>query len=390
MIYADNAATTKLSPVALAAMTPYFTEDYGNPSSLYNLATHSKAALDRARADVALCLNAQPEEIFFTSGGTESDNWALRGVAEALNKKGKHILISAVEHHAILHTAQWMRKQGFDVEELSVDEFGTVQPEVLKDALRPDTILVSIMMANNESGTIEPVKELAAIAHENGTLFHTDAVQAAGHIPVDVNDLGVDLLSLSGHKFHGPRGVGVLYIKSRTPILPLIHGGGQERNRRSGTENVAGAVGLAAALKERCAVLEEEIPRISMLRDKLIQEVLKFPRTRLTGDPVNRLPSIASFTFEAIEGESILLKLDARGICVSSGSACSSASLEPSHVLLAIGLPHEIAHGSVRISLGSDVTEDDVDTIILALKEVVDHLRAMSPVWDTTAQKATW
>ncbi|GAA6394692.1 cysteine desulfurase NifS [Muriventricola aceti] len=390
MIYADNAATTKLSPVALAAMTPYFTEDYGNPSSLYNLATHSKAALDRARADVALCLNAQPEEIFFTSGGTESDNWALRGVAEALNKKGKHILISAVEHHAILHTAQWMRKQGFDVEELSVDEFGTVQPEVLKDALRPDTILVSIMMANNEIGTIEPVKELAAIAHENGTLFHTDAVQAAGHIPVDVNDLGVDLLSLSGHKFHGPRGVGVLYIKSRTPILPLIHGGGQERNRRSGTENVAGAVGLAAALKERCAVLEEEIPRISTLRDKLIQEVLKFPRTRLTGDPVNRLPSIASFTFEAIEGESILLKLDARGICVSSGSACSSASLEPSHVLLAIGLPHEIAHGSVRISLGSDVTEDDVDTIILALKEVVNHLRAMSPVWDTTAQKATW
>ena len=246
------------------------------------------------------------------------------------------------------------------------------------------------MMANNEIGTIEPVKELAAIAHENGTLFHTDAVQAAGHIPVDVNDLGVDLLSLSGHKFHGPRGVGVLYIKSRTPILPLIHGGGQERNRRSGTENVAGAVGLAAALKERCAVLEEEIPRISTLRDKLIQEVLKFPRTRLTGDPVNRLPSIASFTFEAIEGESILLKLDARGICVSSGSACSSASLEPSHVLLAIGLPHEIAHGSVRISLGSDVTEDDVDTIILALKEVVNHLRAMSPVWDTTAQKATW
>ena len=339
---------------------------------------------------MALCLNAQPEEIFFTSGGTESDNWALRGVAEALNKKGKHILISAVEHHAILHTAQWMRKQGFDVEELSVDEFGTVQPEVLKDALRPDTILVSIMMANNEIGTIEPVKELAAIAHENGTLFHTDAVQAAGHIPVDVNDLGVDLLSLSGHKFHGPRGVGVLYIKSRTPILPLIHGGGQERNRRSGTENVAGAVGLAAALKERCAVLEEEIPRISTLRDKLIQEVLKFPRTRLTGDPVNRLPSIASFTFEAIEGESILLKLDARGICVSSGSACSSASLEPSHVLLAIGLPHEIAHGSVRISLGSDVTEDDVDTIILALKEVFNHLRAMSPVWDTTAQKATW
>ena len=390
MIYADNAATTKLSPVALAAMTPYFTEDYGNPSSLYNLATHSKAALDRARADVALCLNAQPEEIFFTSGGTESDNWALRGVAEALNKKGKHILISAVEHHAILHTAQWMRKQGFDVEELSVDEFGTVQPEVLKDALRPDTILVSIMMANNEIGTIEPVKELAAIAHENGTLFHTDAVQAAGHIPVDVNDLGVDLLSLSGHKFHGPRGVGVLYIKSRTPILPLIHGGGQERNRRSGTENVAGAVGLAAALKERCAVLEEEIPRISTLRDKLIQEVLKFPRTRLTGDPVNRLPGTASFVFEGVEGEALLLHLDARGICASSGSACSSASLDPSHVLLAIGLPHAIAHGSLRLSLGAENTEADVDYILKEVPQVVAYLRELSPVWDRDAQKPTW
>lgn len=390
MIYADNAATTKLSPAALAAMMPHLTEDFGNPSSLYDFATQAKAALERARADVAQCLNAQPEEIFFTSGGTESDNWALRGVAEALGRKGRHILISAVEHHAILHTGQWLKKQGFDVEELPVDELGVVAPERLKSALRPDTILVSIMLANNEIGTIQPIRELAAIAHANGTLFHTDAVQAAGHIPVDVKELGVDLLSLSGHKFHGPRGTGALYIKARTPILPLIHGGGQERSRRSGTENVAGAAGLAAALKEQCGKLDEAMPRITMLRDRLISEIVKLPRTRLTGDPANRLPSIASFTFEAIEGESILLLLDAKGICVSSGSACSSTSLEPSHVLLAIGLPHEIAHGSVRISLGDDVTENEVDAIIAALKEVVNDLRAMSPVWDMAAQKPTW
>ncbi len=390
MIYADNAATTKLSPTALAAMMPYLTEEFGNPSSLYDFATRAKAAMEGARADVAMCLNARPTEVFFTSGGTESDNWALRGVAEALGKKGKHILISAVEHHAVLHTGQWLKKQGLDVEELPVNEVGIVQPETLKKALRPDTILVSVMLANNEIGTIEPIGELAAIAHENGTVFHTDAVQAAGHIPVDVKELGVDLLSLSGHKFHGPRGTGGLYIKAKTPILPLIHGGGQERGRRSGTENVAGAVGLAAALKERCAVLDQEIPRITILRDRLITEVLKLPRTRLTGDPVNRLPSIASFTFEAIEGESILLQLDARGICASSGSACSSTSLEPSHVLLAIGLPHEIAHGSLRISLGDDVTGNEVDAIILALKEVVNNLRAMSPVWDAAAQKPTW
>lgn len=390
MVYADNAATTRLSPTALAAMMPYLTEDFGNPSSLYDFATRAKAALERARADVASCLNAEPGEIFFTSGGTESDNWALRGVAEALGKKGKHILISAIEHHAILHTGRWLRKQGFDVEELPVNSSGVVQPETLRQALRSDTILVSIMLANNEIGTIEPIQELTALAHENGTLFHTDAVQAVGHIPVNVKELGVDLLSLSGHKFHGPRGTGALFIKAKTPILPLIHGGGQERNRRSGTENVAGAVGLAAALKEQCAVLDREMARVSALRDRLIAEVMKLPRTRLTGDPVNRLPSIASFTFEAIEGESILLQLDARGICASSGSACSSTLLEPSHVLLAIGLPHEIAHGSVRLSLGDDVTEKDVEDILAALTETVNNLRAMSPVWDAAAQKPTW
>lgn len=390
MIYADNAATTRLSPGALAAMMPYFTEEYGNPSSLYDFAGRAKAGLEQARADVAKCLNAGPGEIFFTSGGTESDNWALRGVAEALGRKGRHILISAVEHHAVFHTGTWLKKQGFEVETLPVDEYGTVQPETLRKALRSDTILVSVMLANNEIGTVEPVRELAAIAHENGTLFHTDAVQAVGHIPVDVKELGVDLLSLSGHKFHGPRGTGALYVKKGTAILPLIHGGGQERNRRSGTENVAGAVGLAAALKERCAALSEDMKRTSALRDKLTAAILKLPQTRLTGHPVNRLPSIASFTFEAIEGESILLQLDARGICASSGSACSSTSLEPSHVLLAIGLPHEVAHGSVRFSLGDDVTEEEVDTIIASLTEVVNNLRAMSPVWDAAAQKPTW
>ncbi len=390
MIYADNAATTKLSSAALAAMMPYLTEEYGNPSSLYDFAGRAKAGLEQARADVAGCLNAQPGEIFFTSGGTESDNWALRGAAEALGKRGKHILISAVEHHAILHTGQWLRRQGFEVEVLPVDEYGTVRPETMRKALRPDTILASVMLANNEIGTIQPVQKLAAIAHENGTLFHTDAVQAVGHITVNVRDLGVDLLSLSGHKFHGPRGTGALYVKKGTALLPLIHGGGQERGRRSGTENVAGAVGLAAALKERCAALEEDMERISALRDRLVSAILKLPRTRLTGHPVHRLPSIASFTFEAIEGESILLQLDARGICASSGSACSSTSLEPSHVLLAIGLPHEVAHGSVRLSLGDDVTEEDVDQIITSLTEVVNNLRAMSPVWDVETKKPTW
>ncbi len=390
MIYADNAATTRLSPAALAAMMPYFTEEYGNPSSLYDFAGRAKAGLEQARADVAGCLNAEPGEIFFTSGGTESDNWALRGVAEALGRKGRHILISAVEHHAILHTGQWLKKQGFEVEVLPVDEYGTVQSGTLKKAMRSDTILVSVMLANNEIGTIEPIRELAALAHANGTLFHTDAVQAVGHIPVDVKALGVDLLSLSGHKFHGPRGTGALYIKKGTAILPLIHGGGQEYNRRSGTENVAGAVGLAAALRERRAALDEDAGRISALRDKLIAAILKLPRTRLTGDPVNRLPSIASFTFEAVEGESILLQLDARGICASSGSACSSTSLEPSHVLLAIGLPHEVAHGSVRLSLGDDAMEENVDYVIKNLSEAVNNLRAMSPVWDAAAQKPTW
>lgn len=390
MIYADNAATTALSKTALDAMLPYYTSKYGNPSSLYAFGSDAKAALESARETVAGCLNADKSEIFFTSGGTEGDNWALRGVADALSKKGKHILISSIEHHAILHTADWLNKHGFEVEKLPVDKYGIVKPETLKNALRPDTILVSIMLANNEIGTIEPIKELAEIAHKNKTLFHTDAVQAVGHIPVDVKDLGVDMLSLSGHKFHGPRGTGAMYIRKGTAILPLIHGGGQEKNRRSGTENVAGCVGLAAALKECCDNLDETMPKVTKCRDKIIREITKLPCTRLTGDPVNRLPSIASFTFEGIEGESILLQLDVRGICVSSGSACSSTSLEPSHTLIAIGLPHEVAHGSVRISLGEDITEAEADEIIEKLTTVVNVLRKMSPVWDMEKQCVLW
>jgi len=382
MIYADNAATTKLSPVALEAMLPFLKEEYGNPSSLYRFAGEARKALEGARADIAACLNAEPGEIVFTSGGTESDNWALRGVAEALGKRGKHILISAVEHHAILHTAQWLAKQGFEIEKLPVDSEGRVHPETLEKALRPDTILVSVMLANNEIGTIQPIKELAAVAHAHKVIFHTDAVQAVGHIPVDVKELGVDLLSLSGHKFHGPRGIGVLYIRKGTPALPLIHGGGQEKNRRSGTENVAGAVGMAAALKEQTAHMEEDGKRLSALRDRLMEGLLKLPRSRRTGPVEGRLPSIASVVFECIEGESILLQLDARGICASSGSACSSTSLEPSHVLLAIGLPHEVAHGSVRLSLGEDTTQEDVDNIVENLTQVVNNLRAMSPIWN--------
>lgn len=382
MIYADNAATTRLSDGALEAMLPFFKEEYANPSSLYRFAGESRKALESARADIAACLNAEPSEIVFTSGGTESDNWALKGVAEALGKRGKHILISAVEHHAILHTAQWLQKQGFEVEKLPVDGEGRVLPETLEKAIRPDTILVSVMLANNEIGTIQPVKALAEVAHAHKAVFHTDAVQAVGHIPVDVKELGVDLLSLSGHKFHGPRGTGVLFIKKGTPILPFIQGGGQEKNRRSGTENVAGAVGMAAALKEQVAHMEETTARLSACRDKIIAEMLKLPKSHLTGPKRERLPSLVSLVFECIEGESMLLQLDARGICVSSGSACSSASLEPSHVLLAIGLPHEIAHGSVRISLGEDVTEEEVESIIYNLTQVVNNLRAMSPIWE--------
>ena len=392
-IYADHAGTTALSQTALAAMTPYFTEQYGNPSSLYRFGQEAKADLERARADIAACIGAKPEEIFFTSGGTEADNWALKGVVELMALKGKttgHIITSAIEHHALLHTAQHLEKQGYAVTYLPVDELGRVSPADVEAAVRPDTVLISIMAANNEIGTIQPVAEIGAIARRHKILFHTDAVQAVGHIPVDVEAWNVDLLSLSAHKFQGPKGVGALYVRRPLRLPPLLHGGGQEKGRRSGTENVPGAAGMAAALKEAVDHLAQESARLSALRDKLIAGLSVLPYTRLTGHPVKRLPGTASFVFEGVEGEALLLHLDAKGICASSGSACSSASLDPSHVLLSIGLPHAIAHGSLRLSLGAENTEEDVDYILKEVPAVVAYLREMSPVWDKEAQKPTW
>ena len=392
-VYADHAATTAVTDTALAAMLPHFTRDYGNPSSLYRFAQEGKTHLEEARAQVAACLNAKPEEVYFTSGGTEADNWALRGVTELMALKGKktgHIITTAIEHHAILHTAQWLEKQGYEVTYLPVDGDGLVDPANLEQAIRPDTILISVMAANNEIGTIQPIAEIGAIARAHKVLFHTDAVQAVGHIPVDVEAWNVDLLSLSGHKFGGPKGIGALYMKKPLRLPALIQGGGQEKGRRSGTENVPGAVGMAAALKEAVDHLPQESARLAALRDKLIAGLSVLPYTRLTGHPVKRLPGTASFVFEGVEGEALLLHLDAKGICASSGSACSSASLDPSHVLLSIGLPHAIAHGSLRLSLGAENTEEDVDYILKEVPAVVAYLREMSPVWDKEAQKPTW
>ena len=382
-VYADHAATTALSDKALSAMLPYFQAQFGNPSSLYSFAQSAKADLERARADIAACIGAKPEEIYFTSGGTEADNWALKGVAELRGNKGKHIITTAIEHHAILHTAGYLEKAGFEVTYLPVDSEGFVKPEDVKAAIRPDTILISIMAANNEIGAIEPIAEIGKIAKEAKILFHTDAVQAVGHIPVNVDEWNVDLLSLSGHKVHGPRGMGVLYARKPLRLPPLIHGGGQEKGRRSGTENVAGAVGLAAALKEAVELMDEEAARLSALRDRLMDGLLaSIPKCKVTGPREKRLPGTASMVFECVEGESILLLLDGNGICSSSGSACSSASLDPSHVLLAIGLPHEIAHGSVRLSLGRENTEADVDYMLEVIPKVIERLRAMSPIWE--------
>lgn len=386
----DNAATTPVSPAVLEKMLPYFSECYGNANSIHSTGLDARKALNAARKKVAAALNCNPEEVYFTSGGSESDNWALKGVAFANRKKGNHIITSAIEHHAVLHTAQYLEKQGYEVTYLPVDGRGLVDPAALEGAIRPDTILISIMAANNEIGTIEPVAELGRIARAHKVLFHTDAVQAVGHIPVDVEAWNVDLLSLSAHKFRGPKGVGALYVKKPLRLPALIQGGGQEKGRRSGTENVPGAVGMAAALREAVDGLSRESPRLAALRDRLIDGLTGLPYTRLTGDPVNRLPGTASFVFEGVEGEALLLHLDARGICASSGSACSSASLDPSHVLLAIGLPHAIAHGSLRLSLGAENTEADVDYILKEVPQVVAYLRELSPVWDRDAQKPTW
>ena len=389
-VYADHAATTRLSDTALQAMLPYWKERYGNPSSLYAFAQQSKSDLEAARAQVAACLNAAPEEIFFTSGGTEADNWALKGAAELRRAKGRHIITTAIEHHAILHTAQYLEKRGYEVTYLPVDGDGLVTPEQVRAALRPDTILVSVMAANNEIGTVEPIPAIGAVCRAAGVLFHTDAVQAVGHIPVDVEQWQVDLLSLSGHKFYGPRGTGALYVRKGLRLPPLIHGGGQERGRRSGTENVAGAVGLAAALKEAVEELPAESARLAALRDRLLEGLSAMPYAKVTGSRTHRLPGTASLVFEGVEGEALLLHLDARGICVSSGSACSSASLDPSHVLLAIGLPHAVAHGSIRVSLGRENTGEDVEYLLKEIPQVVSQLREMSPVWDRETQKPTW
>jgi len=381
-VYADNAATTALSKTALDAMLPYMTEKFGNPGGLYSIGREARRAVEEARGKVAAAIGADPAEIYFTGCGTESDNWALKCAAEATEKKGKHIITSSLEHHAITHTLDWLKRRGYEVTYLKSDKYGGIDLQELRDAIRDDTVLITVMAANNEIGTILPVGEIGKIAKERGVLFHTDAVQAMGHMPIDVNAMDIGLLSMSGHKFHGPKGTGALYIRKGSRIPAFIHGGGQERNLRSGTENVAGIVGLAAALDEAVKTLPETSARVAALRDKLVAGLTKIPYCSLTGDPVNRLPGTASFVFECVEGESLVLSLDAEGVCASSGSACSSASLEPSHVLLATGIPREVAHGSLRLSIGDDTTEQDVDYILKVLPPIVERLRSMSPLWE--------
>lgn len=384
-IYADNSATTALSPVVLEKMMPYLTEVYGNPSSLYRTGGIAKEAIETARANIAKNLGAaNANEIFFTSGGSESDNWALKGVCHALKAKGKkHIITSKFEHHAILHTCKALEKEGFEVTYLDVYENGIVKPEDVENALREDTAIVSIMYANNEIGTIQPIAEIGAICRKHNVLFHTDAVQAAGFVKIDVQAQNIDLLSMTAHKIHGPKGCGLLYIKRGTRIDNLIEGGAQERNRRAGTENVAGIVGLDAALQLSVDSMDERNAKLTKMRDRLIDGLLKIERSRLNGDRVERLPGNVNMCFEGIEGESLLLKLDLNGIAASSGSACTSGSLDPSHVLLSIGLPHEIAHGSMRLSFSDENTEEDIDYILETVPGIVDYLRAMSPLWET-------
>ncbi len=381
-VYADNAGTTALSKTALDAMMPYLTEGYGNPSAIYSIGREAKKALEASRAKVAAAIGAKPEEIYFTGSGTESDNWALRGAAEIKSKKGKHIITSSIEHHAISHTLEYLEKQGYEVTYLPVDNVGRISIDGLKDAIRSDTILITIMTANNEIGTIQPIAEIGAIAREKGILFHTDAVQAVGHIPISVGEMNIDMMSIAAHKFRGPKGVGALYIKKGNYIPPLLFGGGQENKRRSSTENVAGVVGMAAALEEATRDMNDNVKKITAMRDRLITALLKLPYSQLTGDPADRLPGTASFVFECIEGEAMILTLDNAGICASSGSACSSASLDPSHVLLAIGLKHEVAHGSVRLSINETTSDDDIDYIIETLPPIIEKLRAMSPLWE--------
>ncbi len=390
VIYLDNAATTKTAPEVVEAMLPYFTEHYGNASAIYSLGGECKEAMTQARAKIAAALGAKENEIYFTAGGSEADNWALKATAEAYASKGKHIITTKIEHHAILHTCEYLEKRGYEVTYLNVDEFGMIKLEDLKNAIRPDTILISVMFANNEIGTIQPIKEIGEIAHEHGILFHTDAVQAFGQVPINVDELHIDMLSSSGHKLHGPKGIGFLYIRKGVKIQSFIHGGAQERKRRAGTENIPGIVGYGAATKLAVETMIERTKKETELRDYLILRVLKeVPYSRLNGHPKKRLPNNANFCFQFIEGESLLIMLDMKGICGSSGSACTSGSLDPSHVLLAIGLPHEIAHGSLRLTLSEETTKEDIDYTVEAIKGIVEHLRGMSPLYEDFVRKSS-
>ena len=388
VIYLDNAATTRTAPEVVDAMLPYFTENYGNPSSIYGFASANKEVIAEQREKIADILGAKANEIYFTAGGTESDNWALTATAEAYGTKGKHIITSRIEHHAVLHTCAYLEKRGYEVTYLDVDENGLVDPRKVEEAIRPDTILISIMAANNEIGTIQPIREIGEIAHAHGVLFHTDAVQAFAQIPINVDECHIDMLSASGHKLNGPKGIGFLYIRKGVKIRSFIHGGAQERKRRAGTENVPGIVGLGKAVELATATMEERAAKETELRDYAISRIEKeIPYCRLNGDRVKRLPNNINFSFRFIEGESMLIKLDFKGICASSGSACTSGSLDPSHVLLAIGLPHEIAHGSLRMTLGADTTKEEIDYTVDCLKEIVEEIRSMSPLYEDFMKK---
>lgn len=383
MIYLDNAATTKTAPEVVEAMLPYFTEYYGNPSSIYALGSESKKAVNAARELIGESIGAAPEEIYFTAGGSEADNWAIKAAAEAYQNKGKHIITSKIEHHAVLHTCEYLEKRGFEVTYLDVDEYGMVDVKELESAIRPDTILISIMFANNEIGTIQPVAEIGKLAKEHGILFHTDAVQAFGQLPIHVDELHIDMLSASAHKLNGPKGIGFLYIRKGVKLRSFVHGGAQERSRRAGTENVPGIAGFGAAVKRAMELMEEKTAKETELRDYLIKRMLEtVPYSRLNGHPVKRLPNNANFSFQFIEGESLLIMLDMKGICASSGSACTSGSLDPSHVLLAIGLKHEEAHGSLRLTLSEENTKEELDTVVEEVKRIVARLREMSPLYE--------
>ncbi len=383
LIYLDHAATTPTKKLVVDAMLPYFSEQYGNPSSIYSFAAGNKDVIEDAREKVAEAIGATDREIFFTSGGTESDNWAIRGIAENYKSKGNHIITTTIEHHAVLHTCEYLEKNGYEVTYLEVDSEGKISLEDLKKAIKDTTILISIMFANNEVGTIQPIKEIGEIAKGAGVLFHTDAVQAVGHVPIDVNEMNIDLLSLSGHKLYGPKGIGALYVKKGTRLRAFIHGGAQEKKRRGGTENVPAIVGLGVAIDDAMKVMAEESARQEELRDYLMAEIKeKVPFCKLNGHPTDRLPNNVNYSFEFIEGESLLIMLDMKGICASSGSACTSGSLDPSHVLLAIGLPHEIAHGSLRVTLGESTTKEQLDTLVESLQSIVKRLRDMSPLWE--------